>query len=68
MTAKEPQIEELLDHRDEIEASVSAYLGHEWGVSEIQDLAEKSSHPSALTRGFRYARCHVMGRNELAFA
>ena len=47
-TSAEPQIEELLDHRDEIEASVSAYLGHEWGISEIQDLAEKSSHPSAV--------------------
>ena len=66
MTAKEPQIEELLDHRDEIEASVSAHLGHEWGISEIQDLAEKSSHPSAVLSDGEFGVLAKLGRGRCA--
>ncbi|MCY3666917.1 MAG: fructosamine kinase family protein [Gemmatimonadetes bacterium] len=66
MTAKEPQIEELLDHRDEIEASVSAHLGHEWGISEIQDLAEKSSHPSAVLSDGEFGVFAKLGRGRCA--
>ena len=66
MTAKEPQIEELLDHRDEIEASVSAYLGHEWGISEIQDLAEKSSHSSAILSDGEFGVFAKLGRGRCA--
>ena len=38
----------LLDHRVLIEASVSRYLGREWHVSEVQDQARRSSHPSVV--------------------
>ena len=48
MPVEEPQIQELLDHRALIEASVSRYLGREWHVSEVQDQAGRSSHPAAV--------------------
>lgn len=38
----------LLDHRAQIEASVSRYLGREWHVHEVQDQASRSSHPAAV--------------------
>ena len=44
----EPQVEELLVHRGQIESSVSDQLGRKWCVSQIQDLADKASHPSAV--------------------
>ena len=47
-TVEEPQIQELLDHRVLIQASVSRYLGREWNVTEIQNHAERSSHPAAV--------------------
>ena len=57
---------ELLDHRDEIEASVSLYLGHEWGISEIQDLVEKSSHPSAVLSDGEFGVFAKLGRGRCA--
>ena len=47
-TEEEPQIQELLDYRVPIEASVSSYLGREWHVSEVQDQAGRSSHPAVI--------------------
>ena len=62
LRTKEPQIEELLDHRDQIEASVSDHLGRAYCISEIQDLAGKASHPSAVLSDGEFGVFAKLGR------
>ena len=77
----DPKVSELLVHRGQIESSVSDYLGRRWGITEIQDLAEKASHPSAIlsdgcfrvfaklgsgARAEAQFRCEVLGLSAMA--
>lgn len=36
------------DYRIRIEQCVSLYLGREWRVLQVQDMADLSSHPAAI--------------------
>lgn len=66
MSAREPQIEELLDHRKEIETSVSTYLGREWHIREIQDQAERAAHPAAVLSDGEFEVFAKLGRSSNA--
>ena len=66
MTAREPQIEELLDHRPEIEAGVSTYLGRDWYIREIQDQAERAAHPAAVLSDGEFQVFAKLGRGSNA--
>ena len=66
MTVEDPQIEELLDHLDQIEAAVSDHLGRAWYISEIQDHAKRASHPSGVLSDGEFGVFAKLGRGRYA--